>query len=365
MNKPIIFILGKLPPPYYGPAISTKILLDSALNEKFDLVHIDIKLNADLEMMGKTTLRKMFRIVRLYITFVKKLFVNRPDLILVPVGQTTPAFLKDAVFILIGRIRGSRVLIQLHGSNWLNWLGKVNFITRLFVRQILQLTRGVIVLGNNLRYLFENYFAAERIFVVPNGADYILPRRNSYRDGVSMLYLANHFPGKGIDIVLKAMLYFKENYEYRFSLEVIGSWCDAAFENYCKEFVQINSLPVTFFDSKSGEDKLLSLVNSDVFVFPPKTPEGHPWVIVEALAAGLPIISTNQGAIVESVIDDYNGFIVESGNHIQIAEKIAYLVSHPEIREEMGQRSRRHYVENFTEAVMVDKLSYAINKSLD
>jgi len=51
-----------------------------------------------------------------------------------------------------------------------------------------------------------------------------------------------------------------------------------------------------------GTQKFELLSSSDIFVFPTYyPPEGHPWVIVEALAAGLPIISTDQGAITESV----------------------------------------------------------------
>jgi glycosyltransferase involved in cell wall biosynthesis len=94
-------------------------------------------------------------------------------------------------------------------------------------------------------------------------------------------------------------------------------------------------------------------------------PEGHPWVLVEAMAAGLPIISTDQGAITESVIDGVNGFIVDSNNPLQIAEKLEYLMDHPEIREKMGKESRRLYEENFTEEKMIEKLKDVFNTVLN
>ncbi|MBK7712563.1 MAG: glycosyltransferase family 4 protein [Bacteroidales bacterium] len=53
----------------------------------------------------------------------------------------------------------------------------------------------------------------------------------------------------------------------------------------------------------SNDDKIELLTEADIFTFTPGIPEGHPWVIVESMAAGLPIISTDQGAITESVID--------------------------------------------------------------
>ena len=79
------------------------------------------------------------------------------------------------------------------------------------------------------------------------------------------------------------------------------------------------------------------------------------------MAAGLPIISTDQGAITESVLNMENGFIIESNNPEQIAEKIEYLVNHPDVRQKMGKESRRLYEENFTEEIMVKRLASVFN----
>jgi len=107
------------------------------------------------------------------------------------------------------------------------------------------------------------------------------------------------------------------------------------------------------------------LADSDIFVFPPSAPEGHPWVIVEAMAAGLPVISTDQGAISESVLDGENGFIVDPDSPEQIAEKIALLVKNEKLRKEMGRRSREVYENNLTEEKMVSGLSESIRTIID
>ena len=76
--------------------------------------------------------------------------------------------------------------------------------------------------------------------------------------------------------------------------------------------------------------------------------EGHPWVIVEALAAGLPIISTDRGAIIESVIDGYNGYIVNPKRPKEIAEKIIKLTDDKDLRDQMSINSLNVYKEKFT-----------------
>ena len=104
MSKPRVYILGKLPPPYYGPAVATQILLNSGLREHFDLIHIDTKINREMDSMGKISLWKPFKAIWIYLSFILKILIKKPDLILIPNGQTTTAFIKDSFFILTGRL---------------------------------------------------------------------------------------------------------------------------------------------------------------------------------------------------------------------------------------------------------------------
>lgn len=106
------------------------------------------------------------------------------------------------------------------------------------------------------------------------------------------------------------------------------------------------------------------LGNADIFVFPPRAPEGHPWVIVEAMAAGLPVVSTDRGAIAECILDGQNGFIVPVNNPGQIAIKLKQLISDNALRERMGKESRKLYEENFTEEKMVERLSETFEKAM-
>ena len=92
--------------------------------------------------------------------------------------------------------------------------------------------------------------------------------------------------------------------------------------------------------------------------------EGHPWVIVEAMASGLPIITTDQGCIKESVIDGENGFIIPKRDPDSIAEKIIYLIENPDVRERMGQKSRQLYEANLTEEHFVQRMTDAFNFTL-
>jgi glycosyltransferase involved in cell wall biosynthesis len=365
-QKPKVIILGKLPPPYYGPAIATEIILNSKLKEAFNLIHVDSRLNSSMNSMGKFRLRKVFLSIAIFTRFIRTLYISDTKLVLVPIAQKTSALMKDAVFILFARLYKKKVLLHLRGSNLLTWYQNSNAFARFFFRRLFSNCDGAIVLGEKLRYIFEPFLPDNKIFVVPNGADFTYPPRNSRKLYLlSVLYFSNLLPSKGIEDILDAISFLQDEVKNKMYLDVVGSWCSKEFEEYCNRKVKQNKLPVIFHYAKTGSDKLRFFANADIFVFPPRDPEGHPWVIIEAMAAGLPIITTNQGAITESVIDEVNGFLVEPCNPQKIAERIKILISNPALRGKMGSESRRIYEEKFTEDKMINNLTHVFNEILE
>ncbi|CAN5570868.1 N/A [soil metagenome] len=360
--KPVVILLGKIPPPFMGPAIATEIILKSGLNDHFTLIHLDTRMNDDLRNIGKWSFAKISRSIQIYRELLSKIKKHDPALVLIPISQSTTGFIKDAIFIQFSRMMGKKVLLQLRGSDFKRWLETTSGINQWFVRRMLKSTQGMIVLGNNLKYLFEGFYPPQKILVVPNGGNYILPTRNRTEDNIiHLLYLGNLQASKGIEDVIKAASLLKKTHAGKFELSVIGGWRKEETKVKCLALVQEQNLPITFFPPEVSREKLQYLINADIFVFPPREPEGHPWVIVEAMACGLPIISTDQGAIIESVIHEQNGYIVKPANPQEIAEKMAVLIDNPQLRQRMAIASRKQYETNFTEAKMVEHMTTAFN----
>src|SRR5215216_6609 len=116
MTKPKVLILGKLPPPYMGPAIATEILLNSGLKDQFELLHVNTKANDSLATLGKWNVSKLFRNAGIYFRMLGAIVKHRPQLVLIPISQTTTGFLKDFFFIALARFTFRKVLLQLRGS---------------------------------------------------------------------------------------------------------------------------------------------------------------------------------------------------------------------------------------------------------
>ncbi len=361
MTRPKVLLLGKLPPPYMGPSIATEILLKSGLNNNFELVHLDTKINNKISSFGKWDFIKVFKVLSIYFQMMGLIIKTKPDIVLIPISQTTIGFFKDSLFILIAKMFGRKIVLQLRGSNFKIWLNHSTSINNWYVKSILKKTQGVIVLGNKLKHLFMDYYSDDKIFVVPNGANYIVPVKNKSNE-VKILYLANFLASKGIEDVFKAIEILNKNFNCKFVLDIIGEWNNESDKMKCLSIKDSNQLPINIHSSKGPTEKFQYLADADIFVFPPREPEGHPWSIIEAMAAGLPIISTDMGAITESVIDGVNGFIVEPKHPEQIAEKLELLIRDMELRKKMGAAGRGLYLANFTESKMVENLSSVFNE---
>jgi colanic acid/amylovoran biosynthesis glycosyltransferase len=75
--------------------------------------------------------------------------------------------------------------------------------------------------------------------------------------------------------------------------------------------------------------------------------EGIPNVLKEAMATGLPVISTRHSGIPELIHDGIFGFLVPERDVDALAEKCEYLISHPRRCVEMGRAGRKFVEENF------------------
>jgi glycosyltransferase involved in cell wall biosynthesis len=352
-----------------GPTLATEVILGSRLRDEFELIHLDTSDHRGIETLGAIDFWNIYLPLKCYVLLLWLILRHRPQVVYVPISQATIGYLKDSGFILIAKLLGRRVLCHLRGGNFHNWLRSASGATRLYVRLVHGLVDGQIVLGQNLRGLFAGVLPPEKIHVVPNGKDVAYGPKPSGTDSgtgkVRLLFLGNIIRTKGaIDVLhaVPAVVARCPNAEFLFA----GAWYEPDLKREIESFLRdYPHLPIRWLGPLKGPEKQAALTSSDIFVFPTYYPaEGHPWVIVEAMAAGLPVISTDQGAIRDSVQDGINGFIVGKQDPAELADRAIELIQNAERRRAMGRESRRLYEELFTEERMVANLAAAFRAVL-
>ena len=162
--------------------------------------------------------------------------------------------------------------------------------------------------------------------------------------------IANFYPSKGLEYLIGAAEYFKNNDEVIFL--IIG---DGQERTKLKTLIEQKGLQnkVILLGQIPNAYKLLGAF--DIFVLS-SVKEGFPWVIVEAMAAKLPVIGTRVGAIPEIIEDGKNGIIVEPAQSEKIAVKIQDLLGNDRLRQEMGIQAHQTVLFKFDSEKMIGQI---------
>ncbi len=88
----------------------------------------------------------------------------------------------------------------------------------------------------------------------------------------------------------------------------------------------------------------------------PSLSEGLPFVVLEAMATGKPVLATDVGAIREVITDEVNGWIVPPGDEAALARQILRLLSAPDALPEFGARARASLFPKFAPATHAERL---------
>ena len=112
---------------------------------------------------------------------------------------------------------------------------------------------------------------------------------------------------------------------------------------------------------KTHEEVKILLEESHVLLAPSLTSaggdeEGIPNAIKEAMASGLPVISTFHSGIPELVTDGVSGLLVPERDAASLADALGYLIRHPEICDEMGRAGRKQVEQKFDTNTLNKKL---------
>jgi glycosyltransferase involved in cell wall biosynthesis len=156
--------------------------------------------------------------------------------------------------------------------------------------------------------------------------------------------------GKGLlDVIRTAEILKKSSNNVVF--HVAGSWVSDDFEQEARALIDKAGLndDFVFFGVLEGKDKWQAYANTDIFFFPSHyQSENFPMVLLEAMASGLPIISTNWRGIPQLVEGSNAAILCEINAPDQYAHELKLLLDDKPRRLEMGHAASEHYKHHFT-----------------
>ena len=345
-QKVRLLVIGPTPPPFHGVAVAIQQLLASRLAEEFDVTHLDLADRRGIAHVNQPDWHDVLLFIRQWCRLWRLLLTRRPHVVYLVLSQTTVGFIRDSLWIWPSLLLGAKIVTHLHGGALREWYEIRWPAMRAYVRLILSTVSKMIVLGESLRGIFSGLLPDDRIAVVPNGVDLLWdePEREP-QNGTRpwrILHLNTLNRMKGTLILLAAIptvLRHRRDVAFVFA----GSWSHDLHREIAKWYIAQHRLApyVTFTGEVTGLEKVVLLRSADVFVFPGLQQEGQPMVVLEAMAAGLPIVFTNQGCIRETVINGECGIETYTEDPYDLAQRLCFLLDHPEDQRQFGRNARR------------------------
>ncbi|TAK94927.1 glycosyltransferase family 1 protein [Patescibacteria group bacterium] len=234
-------------------------------------------------------------------------------------------------------------IVSLRGSDVPGYSERFTLIYKILTPIITFVWRksaAVISNSQGLKELALKSAPKQNIGIIYNGIDmseFAFAERPVTSDKFTVLCVSRITPRKGIRYLIEAVAQVANKYPF-VKLQLIGEGDEKEeLERMTNDKLKISNVE---FLGRIEHNKLPTYYqNADVFVLPSLN-EGMSNTMLEALASGLPLVSTNTGGAEELVAEGKNGFLVKMKDADDIATKLETLIQNSELKQSMAKESR-------------------------
>lgn len=340
-QAPTVAVVGPVAPPTNGISVLVeRIFRSQELASQFRVIHIDTSDHRELTNIGHWDFRNVYLAILHWLRTVVTLARCRPDVVQVPLAQNFVGLLRDWTLLIAANCSpGTNVVGYIAGGGLARFLVEASPVFRRLLLNALHRC-AVLVVSSEWHYReVQQLFGDSKLMVVWQGTEEVENgQRELSRGTIKALYVSSSFTeDKGFfDTLEAAALTEKHGVPVRW--EFIGtfrSWRDE--QRATARASEIDSAAIV--GPLERDAVLKAYREADLFVFPPSPKEGFGLVRVEAMAAGLPVITTEAGGGREVVVDGEHGFIVRYGQPQEIAARVIELAQDPDRLLKMGNKA--------------------------
>lgn len=355
-TRPRILFILHLPPPVHGAALVGSAIRESApVNDAFDTRYINLSSSATLEQVGRFSFGKVRAVFRLLSEVRRTVREWKPDLVYMTPSSTMPGLLKDALTACLVRRKGCKVVLHFHNKGVAARQNR--FVDDRLYRMLFR-DASVILLSERLYPDIRKYVPEERVSYCPNGVS--VPALDfstapaapleMTEEVPKILFLSNMIRSKGVSVLVDACRILGER-GIPFRCSLVGALsADYPGDSLKAEIREKGLEGCVFYEgSRYGDEKWKAFSEADVFAFPTFYPdECFPLVVLEAMGAGLPVVTTAEGALPEMIREGEDGFICPRQDPVALADALARLLSDSALRTRMGESARARYETHYT-----------------
>lgn len=342
----------QLPPPVHGASLMNSYVINSEiLRKNFDIDIVNLQFATSIKELEKFSIRKVFKAFYFGFEIIKRVIINRPNLVYFTLAPKGLAFYRDAFYVFLLKLLKRKIVFHLHGKG-IKKNVENNFLKKYLYKCVFKNTHVICLSKILIDDISEVYNSTP--FIVPCGIqvqsiDHNKATHRLNKSVPQILYLSNYIRSKGILVLIEALSILKSQ-KYDFSARFVGAPSDLTVEMLEKIIGDYNLTEFAeVIGPLYGEDKFMEFQRADIFAFPTYyMNETFGLVNLEAMQYSLPVISTFEGGIPDIIIDNVTGFLVETQNVQMLADKIAILLKDKDLRIKMGKNGYERFINNYT-----------------
>jgi len=337
-----------------GVSNFTKLLSKELNEEKFEIKYL---------FVGKTGIifKDLFYPLLILINIIrlKKLLKNfQPDIVHINPSLTYIAIIRDFLFLKIIKKRDYPIVFFIHG--WRKNISKKfeNILFKNYFKKRFDMADVIVVLANQFKDKLSSLgVSPHKIHVsstMVESAQYSHLNKK-FSKPYNILFCATMKKSKGPYELLNAIpSVIKKYHDTSFIFVGDGKDLGKLKRKIRKMSIENN---VIFTGYKTGNEKIEFFKKAHIFVFPSYS-EGFPTVVLEAMAAGLPLIIRPVGGLADTIKDGRQGLIISTKipDSKEIAEKVIYLIENPNLMEKMSKNNVVEAKEKYDFKIICGKL---------
>lgn len=268
--------------------------------------------------------------------------------ILSPAGQTLVhihtcsglSYFLDGIYAVLARLRGVPVVLHVHGARFDAFLDRLSPLTLFIARFIARRADRVVVLSDEWQKKLAARLPGASLSVIENGVSIPVRASAEKTSGeIIILFLGNLCQRKGVWDLLACA----GKLPPAARLVLIGGEEDPGIAEKIREQLACDGTEdrVQLTGPLTGDAKFGWLYRADIFVLPSYA-EGVPISMLEAAAAGLPLVVTPVGGIPSVLSDEKHALFVKPGDRDALCSAITRLIGDPELRQRLGHAAKDH-----------------------
>ena len=296
---------------------------------------------------------RIFSLIVDYFKWLGLLCKHRNAIVHYNFPLTSKAIFRDFFFIRTASILGFKMVIHIHGGNYL-MEDPFHPLVKRMLKLVFSLPCSFIVLSNKEKECIQRRFRSNNIFVLPNAVD--IPettRTSNFHKPLNILFIGRIAASKGVEYIIEAAVKMKGRVPFRLIFageeEKKDKYIPYAKKRLGEDYFQ-------YVGIISGQAKTDLFNKCDVFLLP-SFYEGLPISMLECMSFGIVPVVTNVGSISSCVTDEENGLIISQKDSDVIIDAIKELSRDRQLLDQLSQKARETIREKFSPEKYIKTLS--------